>query len=102
MIDWGNLQLEVTELGEQVFGSSLNTLLEGSLLFFVELGCQKLDVFLNIGNESLLVISWLLLYIKKKRAFGSVLVMLPIIKRSTSMFLLTDSESQCETNQPEV
>jgi len=60
-IDWGNLQLEVTEPGEQKLGSSLNTLLEDSLIFFAELGCQKLNVFLNVSDESLLVISWLLL-----------------------------------------
>lgn len=66
MKDWRNLQLEVTELGEQVLGSSLNTLLEGCLLFVVELGCQKLDVLLNITNEVLLGKSWLLLKKTKK------------------------------------
>nr|BAF02052.1 cytosolic O-acetylserine(thiol)lyase [Arabidopsis thaliana] len=56
-----NKELEVTEPGEQKLGSSLNTLLEDSLIFFAELGCQKLNVFLNVSDESLLVISWLLL-----------------------------------------
>lgn len=68
--------MEVFELGEKVLGSSLNALLEGFLLFFVELGCQRLDVFLNISDESLLVISWLLLYEQKRRELGSILAML--------------------------
>ena len=53
--------MKVLELGEKELGSSLNTFLKLFLLFRGELGRQKLDVLLDIGDEPLLVVSGLLL-----------------------------------------
>lgn len=55
------LQLEVTELREQELGGWLDVLLELIGLLPLQLGCQQLDVLLDVANKLLLVKSRLLL-----------------------------------------
>lgn len=56
-----HLQLKIFELGEQVFGCSLNMLFKQLLFLSFKFGCQQLDVPLNEGNKLFLVKSRLLL-----------------------------------------
>lgn len=56
-----DLQLEVTELPEQELGCPLDVLLEFLLFLSFQLGCQQLDVLLNVRNKLLLIERRLLL-----------------------------------------
>lgn len=56
-----DLQLEVTKLPEQELGCPLDVLLEFLLFLSFQLGCQQLDVLLNVCNKLLLIERRLLL-----------------------------------------